>query len=252
MKIALLGTGNMGKAIANIAKSSGKHELVAELNAATTLSTDAFKDADVIVEVTAPDAFLTNLDLLLQADRPIVVGTTGWYNGIEHVKAKVLEANGSMLYAANFSLGVNIFFRLVHEAARFIAPFEDFDIAVSEQHHTGKIDAPSGTALKVAREILSALPSKTSIKTELPAKGKIQRDELLVSAIRLGSVFGQHSVHIDSSSDSILISHTAKNRQGFAQGAIEAAEWLVRDGGQKGFFSMDDFLNEILSSPEKK
>jgi len=252
MKIALLGTGNMGKAIAAAATSSGKHEIVAELNDKCPLSETSFQDADIIIEVTAPDAFLANLDVLLKANRPIVVGTTGWYNELESVKAKVLAANASLLYAANFSLGVNIFFRLVHEAARLIAPFEDFDVAVSEQHHTGKVDAPSGTALKVAREILSAMPSKTEIKTTLPAKGKIEPNELLVSAIRLGSVFGQHSVHIDSNSDSLLISHTAKNRQGFAKGAVEAAEWLAADGGKRGFFSMDDFLNEILSSPEKK
>ncbi|NTV47458.1 MAG: 4-hydroxy-tetrahydrodipicolinate reductase, partial [Chlorobiales bacterium] len=210
------------------------------------MTKEGLKKADVVIEFTNREAFLQNLDLMLDAGVPVVVGTTGWHDDFESVKKKVLASNTPMLYAANFSLGVNIFFRLVRQAARLIAPFENFDIAITEQHHTGKQDAPSGTALKAAQEVLAGLPRKTQIKTSMPEVGRIQPNELLVTATRLGTVFGQHTIHIDSESDSIEVSHTAKNRIGLARGAVEAAIWLAGKGG-KGMFSMDDFLNEKLA-----
>lgn len=247
MKIALIGKGNMGKAITDVVAGMEGHEIVAAYDLDNPLTKEGLKKADVAIEFTSRDAFLQNLELFLDSGVPVVVGTTGWYDELESVRKKVLAANASMLYAANFSLGVNIFFRMVRQAARLIAPFENFDIAITEQHHTGKQDAPSGTALKAAQEVLAGLPRKSRIKTAMPEAGRIQPDELLVTATRLGTVFGQHTIHIDSESDSISVSHTAKNRTGFARGAVEAALWLAQGGGRKGLLTMEDFLNEKLA-----
>lgn len=246
MKIALIGKGNMGKVITEVVAGIAGHEIVASYDIDNPLTSDGLKNADVAIEFTNREAFLQNLDLFVESGVPLVVGTTGWYDELESVKKKVLSANATMLYAANFSLGVNIFFRMVRQAAHLIAPFENFDIAITEQHHTGKLDAPSGTAIKAAQEVLARLPRKTRIKTAMPEVGRIQPDELLVTATRLGTVFGQHSIHIDSESDSLTVSHTAKNRLGLARGAVEVALWLAANPEQKGLLTMDEFLNEKL------
>lgn len=245
MNIALIGIGNLGKAILQIVEES-QHEIVSTFDVNSTIESSAFVNADVIIDVTHSEAFLANLDTYLITGLPIVVGTTGWYDQMEEVKAKVNVAKSRLMYAANFSLGVNLFLRIIQQAAHLINPFEAFDIAVAEQHHTGKIDSPSGTAIKISEKILDRLERKTTIKPRLAENERVKPEELHISAVRLGSVFGQHSVFIDSAEDSIELRHTAKNRLGFARGAVESAAWLIEQTGKKGVFTIDDFLNDRL------
>ncbi|NTW10113.1 MAG: 4-hydroxy-tetrahydrodipicolinate reductase [Chlorobiaceae bacterium] len=248
MKFTLVGNGRMGRQIAMVAREGGIHEIAAVLDVDARITPESFRGSDAVIDFTVRDAFLQNLPAMLESGVPIVVGTTGWDDVREEVARQVSEAGASLMYSANFSLGVNIFLRTVREAARMIAPFGQFDIAFVEQHHTGKADFPSGTALMAAEMILSVNNRKKSIATGLPSERKLSSDELQVAAVRLGSVFGKHSAFIDSESDEIVISHTAKNRSGFASGAVEAALWLAgRHKTAPGFYSMDDFLNERLA-----
>jgi len=238
----------MGQQVADVIIRSGIHEIAAILDDRSVVTAESFLGSDAIIDFTVRDAFLQNLPAMLQSGVPVVVGTTGWDDEIESVKRRVTESGSSLLYSANFSLGVNIFLRTVREAARLIAPFDQFDIAFTEHHHTGKADFPSGTALRAADMILSVNPRKRTIVRELFDDRKITADELQVSALRLGSVFGKHTAYIDSEMDEIVISHNAKNREGFASGAVQTAKWLAaRHTASPGFYTMDDFLNEMLA-----
>ncbi len=235
----------MGQQVAQVIGQTGSHAVAAVLDIDTTISPDLFRGSDAIIDFTVRDAFMANLPAMLASGVPVVVGTTGWDDILEEVKKMVSGAGGSLLYSANFSLGVNIFLRTVREAARLIAPFGQFDIAFAEQHHTAKADFPSGTALRAADMILSANSRKKSVARQLSDDKKLAADELQVASLRLGSVFGKHTAFIDSDADEIVVSHTAKNRSGFASGAVEAAIWLaLRHKTEPGFYTMDDFLNE--------
>jgi 4-hydroxy-tetrahydrodipicolinate reductase len=238
----------MGQQVALVIAQSGCHETAAALDVNTAISLEVFQGSDAIIDFTVREAFLANLPAMLASGVPIVVGTTGWDDVQEEVKQQITAAGASLLYSANFSLGVNIFLRTVHEAARLISPFAQFDIALEEQHHTGKADFPSGTALRAADMILSANRRKKTVVRELSDDKKLAKDELQVASLRLGSVFGKHSAFIDSEADEIVISHTAKSRSGFASGAVEAAAWLaLRHKTAPGFYTMEDFLNEKFS-----
>ncbi|MCS6988485.1 MAG: 4-hydroxy-tetrahydrodipicolinate reductase [Chloroherpetonaceae bacterium] len=240
LSIALVGYGKMGKAIDAIAEEQGCR-VARRIDSSSQIAPEAFETVDVVIDFTRRDAFLYNLPSLLEARKPIVVGTTGWLSELESVKKKVYEKNGAMIYAANFSLGVQLFLRAARELARLYAPFPEFDIAISETHHVEKLDAPSGTALKLADEVLANFPRKTAIQTDV--RQKPLPSELQISAMRLGKVFGEHSIRIDSEFDEITLAHKAKNRYGFAKGALEAAKWIQ---GRTGVYSIDDFLDEKL------
>ena len=245
MKFTLVGNGRMGRQVAQVIRQSGNHEVAAVLDIDATISPDVFRGSDAIIDFTVREAFLANLPAMLGSGVPVVVGTTGWDEVQDEVKQQITAAGASLLYSANFSLGVNIFLRTVREAARLIAPFEQFDIAFAEQHHTGKADFPSGTAVRAADMILSANSRKKTVVRKLSDDKKLRPDELQVASLRLGSVFGKHSAFIDSEADEIVISHTAKNRSGFASGAVEAAAWLaLRHKTAPGFYTMEDFLDE--------
>ena len=248
MRFTLVGNGRMGQQVAQVIWQSGNHEVSAVLDINTTISSDLFQGSDAIIDFTVREAFLANLPAMLASGVPVVVGTTGWDDVQEEVKRQITAAGVSLLYSANFSLGVNIFLRTVREAARLISPFAQFDIAFAEQHHTGKADFPSGTAVRAADMILSANSRKKTVVRQLSDDKKLAPDELQVASLRLGSVFGKHSAFIDSDADEIVISHTAKNRSGFASGAVEAAAWLaLRHKTAPGFYTMEDFLNEKFS-----
>ncbi len=248
MRFTLVGNGRMGQQVAQVIRQSGNHEVFAVLDVDATISTDVFQGSDAIIDFTVREAFLANLPAMLASGVPVVVGTTGWDDMQEEVKQQITAAGASLLYSANFSLGVNIFLRTVREAARLISPFAQFDIAFAEQHHTGKADFPSGTAVRAADMILSVNSRKKTVVRQLSDDKKLAPDELQVASLRLGSVFGKHSAFIDSDADEIVISHTAKNRSGFASGAVEAAAWLaLRHKTAPGFYTMEDFLNEKFS-----
>jgi 4-hydroxy-tetrahydrodipicolinate reductase len=249
MKFTLVGNGRMGRQIADIVSGSGEHTICRVLDAIDTIEPQAFAGSDAIIDFTVRDAFLANYPAMIASGVPVVVGTTGWDDALERVRSEVAAAGASMLHSANFSLGVNIFLRTLREASRLIAPFGQFDIALCEQHHTGKADFPSGTALRAAEVVLSANPRKRSITRQLDDGRKIGSEELQVAAVRLGSVFGVHTAWIDSDADSIELTHTAKNRTGFASGAVHAAAWLAtRHGVQPGFYTMDDYLNDLFKA----
>ncbi len=248
MRFTLVGNGRMGQQVAQVIRQSGKHEVAAVLDIDASISPEVFQGSDAIIDFTVREAFLANVPAMLASGVPVVVGTTGWDDVQEKVKQQLSAAGASLLYSANFSLGVNIFLRTVREAARLISPFAQFDIAFAEQHHTGKADFPSGTALRAVDMILSANSRKKTVVRQLSDDKKLAPDELQVASLRLGSVFGKHSAFIDSDADEIVISHTAKNRSGFASGAVEAAAWLaLRHKTAPGFYTMEDFLNEKFS-----
>lgn len=248
MRFTLVGNGRMGQQVHDIITRSGVHETAAILDIDATITPDSFAGSDAIIDFTIRDAFLGNLPAMLASGIPVVVGTTGWDDQLDDVRRKVVSTGSSLLHAANFSLGVNIFLRIVREASRFIEPFDQFDIALTEQHHTGKIDYPSGTALRAADMVLSANKRKSTIVTDLENGRRLHHSDLHLSSLRLGTVFGRHSAFIDSATDDIEITHTAKSRAGFAAGAVDVAAWLaLRHKEAPGFYTMDDFLDETFA-----
>lgn len=236
MKIALLGYGRMGQLIHQMVEADGKHSVVLTIHAenAATLTMDALREADVAIDFSVPDSAVQNINLALSAGLPVVSGTTGWLQQWEQVTEKVEATNGAFLYAANFSIGVNLFFALNKKLAELMAP-HDYDVSIKETHHIHKKDAPSGTAIALADEILKNVKSKERWVLDQATTDK----ELLILAERKDEVTGTHSVQFQSSIDSLTIQHEAYNRNGFASGALLAAEWLI---GKRGIFTMQDVL----------
>ena len=231
MKLALLGYGRMGKEIEKIALQRG-HEVVIRKDV-EPLEVDLTR-AEVAIDFSHPDAAYDNIMSCLDAGVPVISGTTGWLGRYEEARARCLEKNGAFLYASNFSIGVNLFFNLNAYLARMMANLRDYEVSVEETHHIHKLDAPSGTAISLARDILDN-SEKESWSLE---KGSDR--ELHIRVKREGEVPGTHVVQYDSEADSIEIRHTAHNRTGFALGAVIAAEWIL---GRTGVFGMSDVLD---------
>lgn len=240
MRIALIGYGKMGKEIEAIALSRG-HEIVARVDSKNTISQVDFSSTDVAIEFTKPDLALTHIDFCLNHCIPIVVGTTGWHKELSSVTQKVEQKHGSLLHASNFSVGVNLFFEINRKLAQLMAPHSEYQLSMTEIHHTQKLDAPSGTAISLANDIIAessyenwhCITDNNGIATKnLP--------EFDIIAKRIPEVPGTHIVTYSSEIDSIEIQHEAKNRKGFALGAVLAAEWLQ---GKKGIFTMKNVLN---------
>ncbi|NNC85305.1 MAG: 4-hydroxy-tetrahydrodipicolinate reductase [Bacteroidia bacterium] len=240
MKIAIIGYGKMGKAIEKIALKNGD-EIVLKINSSNTsdLTTDNLKKADVAIEFTNPKSAVLNLIACLKAKTPVVTGSTGWYDELPELE-KFYKTDGSLLYAPNFSIGVNLFFALNKQLASLMNKFESYDVNMKEAHHTQKLDSPSGTALHLANDLIDRLDRKSSwreVKKEL-IENKATND-LFIKAIREENVIGEHEVIYNSEIDEISIKHTAHNRQGFANGALLAAKWLQN---KTGFYTMSDML----------
>jgi len=199
-----------------------------------TVTPEALADVDICIEFSTPDAVVQNIRAAIEARRDIVVGTTGWYQHLPEIKAVVKESG--LLYSANFSLGMNIFFRIVRQAAVLMNRSADYDPYIHEIHHRQKADSPSGTALTLARILTENIDRKKETLAR-PSDGKINPDMLHVTSTRAGFFPGTHTVGFDSESDSIELRHTAKSRRGFALGVLAAARWLR---GRKGVYTMDD------------
>ena len=230
MKIALLGYGKMGKVIERIALERG-HEIVLKKTELTTF--DGLENADVAIEFSVPDAAVTNISTCLNTNIPVISGTTGWLEHY-HDMAKLCEdKKGAFIYGSNFSLGVNIFFELNDYLAKMMSKLEQYKVSMEEIHHTQKLDAPSGTAISLAKDIIA----NTNYSSWALENAK--EDEILIEAKRIENVPGTHSVFYNSEVDSIEIKHTAHSREGFALGAVVAAEWIL---GKKGIFTMKDVL----------
>ena len=232
MKIGLLGYGKMGKTIEKSAKER-KHEIV--YIADKNMEEGDLEQADIAINFSVPDAAVFNIKKALQLNIPVVCGTTGWLDKFEEITRFCEEKNTAFLYAANFSIGVNLFFKLNDLAANLIEPQkQEYKVSIKEIHHVHKLDAPSGTALSLAKPLLSNDYFK---EWELNGSGK---EKLNIESTREGEVPGKHIVSYRSKVDEISLKHEAFNRDGFAQGAIIAAEWLA---DKKGVFSMQDVLN---------
>lgn len=231
MKIALLGYGKMGKTIEKLAVDKG-HEIVAKISASKDLP--ELKKAEVAIDFSVPEAAVQNISACFKLGIPVVSGTTGWLDDFEKVLNLCQSSNGSFIYASNFSIGVNIFFELNKKLAEMMATHTNYKIAIEEIHHTQKLDAPSGTAISLAKDIID----KTNYKNwKLNAA---IANEIPIKALRIEDVKGTHTVSYTSEIDTLSIKHEAHSREGFALGAILAAAWLK---DKKGVYTMKDVLN---------
>lgn len=236
ISIALIGYGKMGKAIEAIALQKG-HRIVLKIDADNQdeFTTANLQKCDVAIEFTSPHSAIDNIKKCIDAGIPVVSGSTGWLEEWENVKSHCEQKNGSLLYASNFSIGVNIFFEINKKLAALMAPHKDYNVMVEEIHHTAKQDAPSGTAITLAEQILQEHPSKNKWVNQHTDK----QDELTIISKRIDPAPGTHYVRYSSPVDEIEIIHTANSRQGFAAGAVLAAEFIV---GKKGIHSMKEVL----------
>lgn len=243
MKIALIGYGKMGREVENVL-SLGKHTIISISfrNERGTLDREGIKKADVAIDFTSAEIVATTIQEVLSLGTNMVVGTTGWYAQLPKVRQMATRYKRGLIYGSNFSIGANIFFEIVSHASKLLGLFKDYDVAGLEMHHTGKKDSPSGTAKKLADIIMGHIPSKKTLQTESLSR-QIKEDELHFVSLRIGRYFGYHEIFFDSSADEIRLSHMAHSRQGFAKGAVFAAEFIK---GKKGVFSFEDvFKKEV-------
>ena len=231
MKIALLGYGRMGKTIETIALSRG-HEIV--IKTSETVSSEITK-SDIAIDFSIPNAAFGNISNCINNNIPVISGTTGWLDSYDEIVALCEQKKGAFIYASNFSLGVNIFFELNKNLAKMMSALEDYNVDLEEIHHTQKLDAPSGTAISLAEDIIENHNSFNAWQLDG------NEDKVLpITAKRIENVPGTHNITYKSEVDTIKIEHIAHSRQGFALGAVVAAEWLV---GKTGVFTMKDVLN---------
>ncbi len=230
MKIALIGYGAMGKLIRTLAENK-THEIAviideADANLRAERLAEKLKDAQAAIDFSTAEAVKRNVEACLIANIPLVEGTTGWNDEKESIKDLVEEKNGAFVFGANFSIGVNLFYKIADYASNLFAKFEDYEAFIEEQHHSRKRDQPSGTALKLKEIVAKNIEKNFS-----------------VSATRAGHIPGTHRLGFDGAADQILLEHAARSREGFASGAILAAEWIR---GKKGFYEFAEVMDEIL------
>ena len=236
MNIAIIGYGKMGKEIEKVALERG-HTVSLKIASKNTadLNPQNLAIVDVAIEFTSPALAVNNIKQCLLGNTPVVVGTTGWYDQFEDVKSNLSKHKGTLLYATNCSIGVNLFFKLNKQLAKIMNKHKEYQVSMDETHHTQKLDSPSGTAITLAEGILEnseKLDAWTEENNQAP-------NELLINAHRIENVPGTHKVNYESEIDGIEIKHTAHNRKGFAMGAVIAAEY-IKD--KKGIFTMEDVL----------
>lgn len=238
MNILLLGYGKMGKVIEQIALGRG-HQIAGkiDINNRHELETLSRENVDVVIEFSAPEAAYENLKWAMSKGLPTVCGTTGWLTHRPEIEQLCQENKAAFFYASNYSIGVNLFFRLNQYLAKLIAPYQQYSVRTTEIHHIHKLDAPSGTAITLAEGLLEHLPTKTSWANQR----EVAENQIPIVSLREGEVPGTHVIRYDSDVDSIEIQHVAHSRQGFALGAVVAAEWLAP---RQGVFGMDDLLGE--------
>jgi len=201
-----------------------------------------FTSSDVAIEFTTPNSCLNNLKFLAQNGIPTVCGTTGWYENLDQIKSLILKNNSALIYGANFSIGVHLFWKTAAESAKIFDKVPMYDISVHERHHQNKKDAPSGTAKKTAEILIENLKRKNNFIVENSEEHIIDTDSIRLTYSREGDLMGRHNIKFDSEIDTIEISHTSKGRKGYALGSIECAKWIHN---RKGLFSIDDYLKTI-------
>ncbi len=249
MNIALLGYGKMGKAIEEIAMERG-HIITATIDNQNDWveKKDRLLTSDVAIDFSTPDSILSNINNCIKYNLPLVVGTTGWHDSVKEIKSIIEEKDQAFIWASNFSIGVNIFFKVNKELAKLMNKYDDYQVSINEVHHTGKLDAPSGTAISIAKELIDNLARKTSWELDedssfenpisrIAHKEKENDPIIKIQSERIDPVPGTHTTIFESDIDSIEITHIAKNRKGFATGAVIAAEWLK---DKKGFYEFKE------------
>lgn len=237
MKIALIGYGKMGKEIEKIALERGHNiTIIIDQNNSEDISSPTFKQADVAIEFTTPYSALNNIRTCVDSNVPVVCGSTGWHDHLAEVTEYVNSHGGALFYSSNYSLGVNIFFKINQYLASIMSKFNDYSVEVEEWHHNQKLDSPSGTAITIAEDILKSYPTKT----EWVNQSVNDKSKLGIISIRKGEIPGTHTVSYNNSVDLISITHEAKSRQGLALGAVLAAEFLAK---KKGVYTMNDLLS---------
>lgn len=248
MNISLIGYGRMGKEVKSVADELNIKvvSIVDPTDPEAThkkICKEALANADVAIDFTKPDAVIDNITFVAKNKINIVVGTTGWYDKLNVVSQVVKENEIGLIYGSNFSIGANIFFKIIDYASSLLGKISDFDPYVLEMHHRMKVDSPSGTAKEIAKLILKNFSSKKKVQYEKLDR-KIEPEELHVVSLRAGFRAGFHLVGYDSEYETIEISHNAKSRKGFAKGAILAAKWIL---GKKGIFNYSEVFDEIIS-----
>ena len=244
MKLALLGYGKMGQIIEQIAIDRG-HQIVLRIDALNQedLTSENLQKADVAIDFSTPASVLDNVEACFEASVPVVVGTTGWYEKLAEVESKCRTGNNTMIYASNFSVGVNVFFHINKVLASIMNRYSQYEVQVEEIHHTQKLDSPSGTAITIAEGIIRQLERKQEWVNELVddhTEVIAKPEQLLIESHRIEDVPGTHTVIYSSEVDEIEIKHTAHSRTGFALGAVLAAEWLQ---DREGFYNITDMFD---------
>ena len=254
MNIALIGYGQMGKMVEQAAIAKG-HKITAivdpyaadaqtAIKISKSIKDVDFSSIDVAIEFTQPDTAVANILALVERKIPIVVGTTDWHVHLNKIIVAIDRAGSSMIWASNFSIGVNMFYRIVCYAAELANTFPEYDVGGFEIHHNKKMDSPSGTAKILAEGVLSRISRKKRIVWETMNK-KPEPYEFHFPSMRMGSVPGTHSLFFDSPADTIEITHRARTREGFASGAVMAAQWLISEERQ-GVFTIEDMMNDLF------
>ncbi|MBE7517207.1 MAG: dihydrodipicolinate reductase [Chloracidobacterium sp.] len=233
MKLALIGHGAMGKLVERLAVEGGDEIVAVIADGEAALSAAALAEklrgADAVIDFSTAAAVKRNVEAVMIAEAAAVIGTTGWQNERDAIEQMVALHNGSLVFGANFSTGVNLFYRVAEFAAELFAKFPEYEVFIEEQHHSRKKDAPSGTALKIEEIVRDEIGPDRNIS---------------VAATRAGNIPGTHRVGFDGPADQILLEHTARSREGFARGSLMAAKWIV---GKKGFFEFTDVIGDILN-----
>lgn len=246
MRISIIGYGKMGREIERLAIAKGI-EVAAIIDPTDSKATQRkiskdTVDFDVAIDFSVPNAVVENVRQVSGLGKNIVVGTTGWYNSLNDVKDIVRESGVGFIYSPNFSIGVNLFFKIIDESSKLFNKISDYDAFVYEGHHNQKLDSPSGTAKALGDIILNNIERKNKLVFDKLDR-KILPEELHVASFRAGSIPGTHVVGFDSEADTIELKHTARSRAGFALGALLAAKWIA---GRKGFYTMQDFMSDFF------
>lgn len=236
MNLAIIGYGRMGKEIEQMALDRG-HKVILRIDESnvSSVNKDDFKNVDVAIEFTVPESAFKNIDLCFKYDTPVVSGTTGWLNQFDIILEKCKTENQTFFYASNYSIGVNLFFKLNRNLAKMMNNFPDYNVKVEETHHTKKVDAPSGTAITITEALIENIERKNKWEEE----NENSDDSIAVKSFREGNVPGNHKIIYESEFDNIMIEHDAKSRKGFALGAVLAAEFIA---DKKGYYTMNDLL----------
>lgn len=240
MRLALVGYGRMGREVEAVARERGHEPVVVSRGARFP------GDCAVGIDFTRADAVLDNLDAALAAGARYVIGTTGWDGRLAEARARVTECDGGLVCGANFSLGVQLFLRVVRDAARRLRSWPDYDPYVLERHHRGKRDAPSGTARLLAEALAAGGGRRTRAASLLPPEGPLDGDAFHVASLRAGGIVGDHTVGWDCGDDEILLEHRARSRRGFAKGAVLAAEWIAQ---RRGVYAFEEVVDALLADP---